>query len=102
MVTSFVNSDDHAPQALEVTVIAAIWCLLYPVVAAVMRHPRVKSPLFPYTTLFRSLGPGHALGRGEGVVARAGAAGPGQQPDRKSTRLNSSHVASSYAGCCLN
>src|SRR5690625_6702098 len=22
--------------------------------------------------------------------------------DRKSTRLNSSHVASSYAGCCLN
>src|SRR5690625_5482362 len=28
--------------------------------------------------------------------------GPGVQPDRKSTRLNSSHVAISYAVFCLN
>src|SRR5439155_26768041 len=77
----------------------------------IRRPPR--STLFPYTTLFRSLGDGleervhfsrlHArderdapdlplVHRGRGV-ARSG--------DRKSTRLNSSHVAISYAVFCL-
>src|SRR5439155_7692675 len=66
----------------------------------IRRPPR--STLFPYTTLFRSL---------PAVAARAavvdchvapfsGAAGEGGQ-DRKSTRLNSSHVAISYAVFCL-
>src|SRR5438874_4081489 len=64
----------------------------------IRRPPR--STLFPYTTLFRS---------------RAGAANPGDAPllrkipasgeelplDRKSTRLNSSHVEISYAVFCL-
>src|SRR5690349_23895139 len=77
----------------------------------IRRPPR--STLFPYTTLFRS----HLTGRPElrhPVRARAdGAAHPpaghhgraGQSPaddrDRKSTRLNSSHVEISYAVFCL-
>src|SRR5439155_23729416 len=64
-----------------------------------LRRPP-RSTLFPYTTLFRSrpaqpdVGPdgsARASGRLQGAVA----------PDRKSTRLNSSHVAISYAVFCL-
>src|SRR5207253_10051660 len=75
------------------------------------RHPR--STLFPYTTLFRSAN--ERVRARDGTLARAslvsdrrlhvldarhrerGAVGQ----DRKSTRLNSSHVASSYAVFCL-
>src|SRR5207249_11919164 len=84
----------------------------------VLRRPP-RSTLFPYTTLFRShaavpelqvvaarLRPHHHLGdRGRQVrqplsleqdaVVRA------RQKDRKSTRLNSSHVSISYAVFCL-
>src|SRR5438067_7510338 len=72
------------------------------------RPPR--STLFPYTTLFRSalLVEIHRLddalhrrllvGRVEDLEARRAAAG---LPDRKSTRLNSSHVSISYAVFCL-
>src|SRR6266581_8480384 len=59
----------------------------------IRRPPR--STLFPYTTLFRSRRPpplGHQ---------RHGAARPGRRPDRKSTRLNSSHPSISYAVFCL-
>src|SRR5437870_9633467 len=91
------------------------------------------SPLFPYTTLFRSVVGGEAIDQDEGPYGAEGfvrqavatlphydgnyaalgswiAAG---QPcglsvredvspiDRKSTRLNSSHVAISYAVFCL-
>src|SRR6266496_6253637 len=59
----------------------------------IRRPPR--STLFPYTTLFRSAGP-PAADQGPGSGLRAG--GP---EDRKSTRLNSSHVESSYAVFCL-
>src|SRR5207249_11450637 len=99
--------------------------------------PPLRSPLFPYTTLFRSSAPrGGAAPRcgSAGVSARGGArqekvrdqrcrpagaalAGSGQvggardvevrplqslgelaeEGDRKSTRLNSSHVSISYA-----
>src|SRR5207253_4616956 len=59
----------------------------------IRRPPR--STLFPYTTLFRS-------GCGKTPHERPD---PGPQlrlrPDRKSTRLNSSHVAISYAVFCL-
>src|SRR3989442_3833615 len=68
----------------------------------IRRPPR--STLFPYTTLFRSLASksraisrttGGYLdgtsGRGSGIDSR----------DRKSTRLNSSHVRISYAVFCL-
>src|SRR5690606_41184471 len=91
------------------------------------RHPR--SPLFPYTTLFRSLqSPAayaheqlvglqavfHAEGlrraddgrqtrsRGEAAVRRLYLLLAAQRYlDRKSTRLNSSHVKISYAVFCL-
>src|SRR5437870_11291496 len=86
-----------------------------------MLRPPPRSTLFPYTTLFRSRPPRPGAGRG-GVVHRCrprrGARG-GRRPvavrpsprcggvhatatrDRKSTRLNSSHVAISYAVFCL-
>src|SRR5690625_6299277 len=59
------------------------------------------SPLFPYTTLFRS----RSLHRGDAgrTSDRPGRHLPGAvlRRDRKSTRLNSSHVAISYAVFCL-
>src|SRR5699024_11219118 len=59
-----------------------------------MLRPR-RSTLFPYTTLFRS--PGCRCGRpaGPSLPRRGGGR------DRKSTRLNSSHVSISYAVFCL-
>src|SRR3712207_8906010 len=79
----------------------------------IRRPPR--STLFPYTTLFRSLGRGLAeLGDAfglRGLVAvhpaspdsqGAGRRGPyAVGRDRKSTRLNSSHANISYAVFCL-
>src|SRR6201989_2582371 len=62
----------------------------------IRRPPR--STLFPYTTLFRSA----RLRRHPGQAARLPP--PGDEPrnqDRKSTRLNSSHVEISYAVFCL-
>src|SRR5690349_22769003 len=70
----------------------------------IRRPPR--STLFPYTTLFRSrrargaLQPAEPRG-GAGLLAGAGGRGGGALPDRKSTRLNSSHVEISYAVFCL-
>src|SRR5690348_17763224 len=85
-----------------------------------MLRPPPTSTLFPYTTLFRSdpvqpeadLGvrvgsPGlhadHADARPAGRVRDDPADGPavGALPDRKSTRLNSSHPSISYAVFCL-
>src|SRR5690348_18006264 len=98
-----------------------VFCLL------TVRSPP-RSPLFPYTTLFRSLpggeshdlarrrsaaGPRHAQpGPGGGAVtataaprARDGAMARFDEllgrRDRKSTRLNSSHPSISYAVFCL-
>src|SRR2546427_4292049 len=69
----------------------------------IRRPPR--STLFPYTTLFRSLVAGPRRRRGDGhLAARDGirlAHGEGADPDRKSTRLNSSHSQISYAVFCL-
>src|SRR5690242_21396038 len=84
----------------------------------IRRPPR--STLFPYTTLFRSgEGLDAVLGRGRGVGVAAGgrvvlagggglgvglgdlAGHQGFEPDRKSTRLNSSHMSISYAVFCL-
>src|SRR5947209_16561467 len=64
----------------------------------IRRPPR--STLFPYTTLFRSVGEtkyARALrGLRVGVVID-----PARPADRKSTRLNSSHANISYAVFCL-
>src|SRR3989454_7770675 len=74
----------------------------------IRRPPR--STLFPYTTLFRSLvvaggrrerrpllpAASHVLLRVDAEVR-----GEPRSPDRKSTRLNSSHLVISYAVFCL-
>src|SRR5256885_3326980 len=71
----------------------------------IRRPPR--STLFPYTTLFRSeRGPqvGGDTDKRAVVVAntRSGAEGEIREMiDRKSTRLNSSHLVISYAVFCL-
>src|SRR5690606_41206454 len=86
--------------------------------------PLALPPLFPYPTLFRSGGGAHRPAAADGPPAGGGAAGPGDRrhhpaagaagagergrgglrgpvhggpQDRKSTRLNSSHVKISYA-----
>src|SRR5690606_42048510 len=94
-------------------------------------RPRPRAPLFPYTTLFRSegeavglvflmaaVGEGHRehdqrrqlhqqqQERDRGDVGEPVEAEPCPEPtdhppDRKSTRLNSSHVKISYAVFCL-
>src|SRR5437899_5356879 len=57
------------------------------------------STLFPYTTLFRSLaGAGRLVVRFEPARAHDERGNPA---DRKSTRLNSSHLGISYAVFCL-
>src|SRR5437667_541917 len=70
----------------------------------IRRPPR--STLFPYTTLFRSDRRHRALqGRHRHALARAPRHHHPRrlQPrsDRKSTRLNSSHITISYAVFCL-
>src|SRR3989442_10464931 len=66
----------------------------------IRRPPR--STLFPYTTLFRSLVCGMNLALLRGLLAAAGPRGTrAELRDRKSTRLNSSHVRISYAVFCL-
>src|SRR3712207_8693237 len=86
----------------------------------IRRPPR--STLFPYTTLFRSaqrrvvdvegvaergaggLGAGHGtlqVGLGQQKRPPAGCGRSARRPDRKSTRLNSSHANISYAVFCL-
>src|SRR5688572_30975272 len=75
----------------------------------VIRRPP-RSTLFPYTTLFRSRheqdlveAPGTAEGRVDvpGRVCGAEQEDVAVAPDRKSTRLNSSHSQISYAVFCL-
>src|SRR2546430_11403539 len=75
----------------------------------IRRPPR--STLFPYTTLFRSVGraqqgdrhvlQGHLHGHVLEVVARGDLSPRLVDGDRKSTRLNSSHSQISYAVFCL-
>src|SRR4051812_49493296 len=71
----------------------------------IRRPPR--STLFPYTTLFRSAGR-VAAGFDEAVEQALREVDPGDLDeqlssylDRKSTRLNSSHMSISYAVFCL-
>src|SRR5256885_10508929 len=69
----------------------------------IRRPPR--STLFPYTTLFRSLpdAPHTPLRPGRRGHQRhlLGRVAQGARLDRKSTRLNSSHLVISYAVFCL-
>src|SRR5439155_18792290 len=63
-----------------------------------LRRPPI-STLFPYTTLFRS--PCGTMDGRRKQFQRYHQGTQGRQRDRKSTRLNSSHVAISYAVFCL-
>src|SRR5690242_21317856 len=95
-----------------------------PTVVIFLLNPRPPcSTLFPYTTLFRSRAVAqrnvdYSAHRGEGLVKMAQAVREGnldvvrqgigargamdtRQGDRKSTRLNSSHMSISYAVFCL-
>src|SRR5690606_41960160 len=87
----------------------SVSCLL----PSVGRRPP-RSTLFPYTTLFRSNNVEDAMGRFRflvfyivcGLIASAAhvlvtPGSPVPTVDRKSTRLNSSHVKTSYAVFCL-
>src|SRR5581483_12172801 len=68
----------------------------------IRRPPR--STLFPYTTLFRPALALHAHGLRAGGAVRAPSCSfalSRAAPDRKSTRLNSSHATTSYADFCL-
>src|SRR5260221_7709530 len=62
----------------------------------IRRPPR--STLFPYTTLFRSIG---EAPEGATLEQLLNVNGGGRCADRKSTRLNSSHTVISYAVFCL-
>src|ERR1039457_7454080 len=70
----------------------------FPLFFLMIRRPP-RSTLFPYTTLFRcdkdemirELGADEIVRDGKGLAAI----------DRKSTRLNSSHLGISYAAFCL-
>src|SRR5439155_21164515 len=94
----------------------ALFLLLF----SLMSRPPPRSTLFPYTTLFRSMvfvHGGSFIGGSGGdplfdgnnlardarliVVTINYRLGPFGFLDRKSTRLNSSHVAISYAVFCL-
>src|SRR6266511_5065618 len=71
-----------------------VMCICFFFFLMIRRPPR--STLFPYTTLFRSPRPPSAT---EPRDRHRRATWPGG--DRKSTRLNSSHVKISYAVFCL-
>src|SRR5438477_4124093 len=62
----------------------------------IIRRPP-RSTLFPYTTLFRS----RRAPRRDRPDHRGGNEGRVVRRDRKSTRLNSSHMSISYAVFCL-
>src|SRR5438874_9251188 len=77
-----------------------------------MRRRPPWSPLFPYTTLFRSVRfvgarrPARVRGdestrRADTPRRRCDCVAAALLQDRKSTRLNSSHVETSYAVFCL-
>src|SRR5439155_21360036 len=102
----------HVSRWLLITLL----CILY--ISTIISHiqvfflmfrPPPRSTLFPYTTLFRSDLPQSACVVVEidamaspAVAVRDELVLPsGQRVDRKSTRLNSSHVAISYAVFCL-
>src|SRR5690606_41969383 len=99
-------------------------CRRRPLLFVLMSRRPPRSTLFPYTTLFRSLTDAAAPAQlgdegrhretvvlpggagGDGLADRGGVVAPGptsrdDERDRKSTRLNSSHVKISYAVFCL-
>src|SRR5207342_3841336 len=79
-------------------IIDLFFCFFFFFFFLMIRRPP-RSTLFPYTTLSRSDRPDRP--RPLGGAATVHPAGAGVLQDRKSTRLNSSHVKISYAVFCL-
>src|SRR5256885_4838112 len=65
----------------------------------IRRPPR--STLFPYTTLFRSVPSAGNSSASQPSSCATPTTSPKNSRDRKSTRLNSSHLVISYAVFCL-
>src|SRR5204862_2532202 len=100
-------------RSLSVLFLAVSFALLRSCILYVISTPP-SSTLFPYTTLFRSLrapgarrptrresAPARGRRRRSRSLRRLLRTLRGARRDRKSTRLNSSHVESSYAVFCL-
>src|SRR5699024_12843021 len=85
----FHTTDNHAVSSLS----------SYLFFSWIPRPP--SSTLFPYTTLFRSPSPVQPSARHRPPVRLRYDRLEGVPADRKSTRLNSSHVSISYAVFCL-
>src|SRR6202521_6360162 len=82
-----------SPHVRNVSVTASVFFFL------MIRRPQ-RSTLFPYTTLFRSLFSRTSAPDARGTRRRRGNVGTAEL-DRKSTRLNSSHLRISYAVFCF-
>src|SRR5713101_8780294 len=81
------------------SIYSCLLCFFFFFFFLMIRRPP-RSTLFPYTTLFRSGEEGRRLALPVPQAVRR--AGQGRAtPDRKSTRLNSSHMSISYAVFCL-
>src|ERR1039458_10590583 len=69
-----------------------------------LRRPP-RTTLFPYTTLFRSAAakspPALCRDRSDSLATDCVSLAPDLEPDRKSTRLNSSHLGTPYPVSCL-
>src|SRR5207249_10481538 len=96
---SFIVRDlDRSTIAPDSTTVPIRYCF------SIMSRPPPRSTLFPYTTLFRSRAD-QQQGRGdefhEYLYKLHGERTVLRGTDRKSTRLNSSHVSISYAVFCL-
>src|SRR5437764_4669403 len=75
---------------------------MFPFILSVGHAPS-KRTLFPYTPLFRSINSSTTItgGGGLNVISIDSVKMTLRPPDRKSTRLNSSHRCISYAVFCL-
>src|SRR5207253_5799697 len=101
-----VGADCWFSACLSVCLVVRV-CLIFFFFFFLLLRPPPRSTLFPYTTLFRSnvvCGAQDPLPLA--VIAHPASlehGGKAKLPDgdRKSTRLNSSHVAISYAVFCL-
>src|SRR5690625_8051110 len=90
-------------------ILKILFALSYAIVFLYVTRQPPTSTLFPYTTLFRSQHLTAEIKNGENkgeliyLINEYSSSGAYDQKtrDRKSTRLNSSHVAISYAVFCL-
>src|SRR5450631_1393560 len=75
--------------------------ILYACLFFLMLRRPPRSTLFPYTTLFRSQIDRRLQGKADASDMVQDAFVEAHRQDRKSTRLNSSHMSISYAVFCL-